>query len=201
MLTKEKKEDQLLYKKSNLIINTNLDETNNELDEYNGINSNNYRFKTYISGIIKIQNLQDYIIKLTIVTSLFIIDCPHITMDLYFLDNNYLCKKSYIYLLGSITERIILGMMSYYTVMTNNLDDIYDVHYTMRKTPNLVVIGKIEILWSKYYSLIGIILAIDYFCINGYLNTTYMYILCFSILKLILLKILSKKNNASIKSY
>ncbi len=92
-----------------------------------------------------------------------------------------------------MTERLLLGLMTYYIIITENLNDIYDRNYIVMKTPKLIVIGKIELLWSKYYSLIGIALASNFYFINGYLNTTYRYILYFSILKLIILKILRKK--------
>jgi hypothetical protein len=187
---KEDKKDKLLYKKSNLSIDTNLDE--NELEEKN---NNNFKFKSYVNGIIKIQNFQDYIIKLFMVASLIIIDCPHLIMDWYFLDCTILYTMAHIYLSVSMTERLLLGLMSYYIIITENLDDIYDRHYIVMKMPKLIVIGKIELLWSKYYSLIGIILAGNFYFINGYLNTTYRYILYFSILKLIILKILRKKIN------
>jgi hypothetical protein len=187
---KEDKKDKLLYKKSNLSIDTNLDE--NELEEKN---NNNFKFKSYVNGIIKIQNFQDYIIKLFMVASLIIIDCPHLIMDWYFLDSTILYTMAHIYLSVSMTERLLLGLMSYYIIITENLDDIYDRHYIVMKMPKLIVIGKIELLWSKYYSLIGIILAGNFYFINGYLNTTYRYILYFSILKLIILKILRKKIN------
>jgi hypothetical protein len=79
--------------------------------------------------------------------------------------------------------------------MTEDLDEIYNSRYNITNVPKLIVIGKIEVLWSKYYSLIGIVLAAKYYFENSYLNTTYVYILCFSILKLIILKILGKKIN------
>ena len=184
----EKGEQKLLYKKSNLSIDTNLDEY--EVEE---VNSNNFRFKTYVNGIIKIQILQDCIIKLFMVASLIIIDCPHLIMDWYFLDTTILYTMAHIYLSISITERLLLGLISYCIVITEDLDDIYDRHYITIKTPKLIVVGKIEVLWSKYYSLIGIGLASNFYFINGYLNASYIYILCFSIIKLIILKIIRKK--------
>jgi hypothetical protein len=188
--------DQMSYKKKNLLINTDLDEIEDEcIYEIDERNSNNFRFKTYINGIVKIQNLQDFIIRLSVVTTLFIIDCPHLIMDWYFLDDNILYTKSYIYISVSMTERILLGLITYYMAMTEDLDEIYNSRYNITNVPKLIVIGKIEVLWSKYYSLIGIVLAAKYYFENSYLNTTYVYILCFSILKLIILKILGKKIN------
>jgi hypothetical protein len=79
--------------------------------------------------------------------------------------------------------------------MMEDLNNICVSRYNIMVAPKLIVIGKMEVLWAKYYSLIGIILAAKFYFENGYLNTTYVYILCFSILKLIFLKILGSKSS------
>ena len=77
----------MLYKKNkvNLYIDTNLINSDDAIIYHN---SNKFRFKTYVNGIIEIQNFQDFTIRLSIVTSLFIITCPHFFMDYYFLNAN-----------------------------------------------------------------------------------------------------------------
>ena len=57
------KEHQLLYKKKELLIDTNLDEDQSENDyELEERNINNFRFKTYVNGIIKIKAIVSWII-------------------------------------------------------------------------------------------------------------------------------------------
>ena len=184
----------MIYKpnKVNLYIDTNTDD---QSIIYH--NSNKFRFKTYINGIIEIQNLQDFIIRLSIVTSFFILSCPHFFMDYYFLNaltNDLTNDPANIYLKISIYENIILSIIAYYFIMSEDLDDIYETSREITATSNLIIISKIECFWVKYYSMLGLIItSYFYFTISYYLNPTYMYILCFSIFRLLVLRYFKNK--------
>jgi hypothetical protein len=217
----------MLYKKNkvNLYIDTNLIDTNDQAIIYH--NSNKFRFKTYVNGIIEIQNLQDFIIRLSIVTSLFFLSCPHFLMDYYFLNalandptnalandptnalandptnalaNDPTNALANIYLKISIYENIILSVVAYYFIMSEDLDDIYETSHERIATSNLIIISKIENFWAKYYSVLGLVIATNfyftsyfYFTNSYYLNPTYMYILCFSIFRLLVLRYFKNK--------
>jgi hypothetical protein len=181
-------------KKPNLSVNTDFfeieSENNNDMIEPR--DSNTYRFKTYINGIVEIQNLQDCIIRLSVVTSVFIIGCPRFLMNWYFLykDNGNIVT---IYLTVSLVEQVILTLGSSYFIMTEDLDDIYDTQYGRIVIPNLIVICKVEAFWAKYYSLLGIALATNFCLVNRHINTTYMYILLFGVFRLWIIRFLKNK--------
>ena len=186
----------MLYKKNkvNLYIDTNLINSDDAIIYHN---SNKFRFKTYVNGIIEIQNFQDFTIRLSIVTSLFIITCPHFFMDYYFLNANTNANANdlaNIYLKISIYENIILSILAYYFIMSENLDDIYNTSYDRSASSNLIIISKIEKFWAKYYSVLGLVITSNFYFTNSYyLNPTYMYILCFSIFRLSVVRYFNNK--------
>jgi hypothetical protein len=172
---------------------TNIDDLIEEKnDTNNGYNSNQLRFKTYVNGIVEIQNIQDFIIRISIITGLFILACPRFFAELYFLneETNDTNTDKIIYLKVSILENMVLSAISYYFIMSENLDDIYSVKYYVNSMPNLIIIGKIEKIWSKYYSWLGITISANYYYNNRYITSCYMYILCLSIFRLYLLRFL-----------
>jgi hypothetical protein len=184
-----------INKKPHLYVNTDFSEIGNGNDDIiESRDSNNYRFKTYINGIVEIQNLQDFIIRLSVVTSLFTIGCPRLLMDRYFLykdkDNDNIVN---IFLTVSISEQIILTLVSSYFIMTEDLDGIYNIQYNQNIVPNLIVIGKVEAFWAKYYSLLGIALALNAYFVNGYINAIYTYLLLFGMFKLWVFRLLKNK--------
>ena len=195
----------LFNQKVTLSVNTNLSTNNlihelereDELERERERDRNNFRFKRYINGIVEMQNVQDFILRLSVITSLFVINCPRLLMDWYFLNKNE-NENEYdnivtTYLTISITEQILLASVSYYFVMTEDLDGIYDIHYDRNIVPNLIVIAKIEAFWAKYFSLYGIALALNNYFIDRYMGEVHMYILLFSIFKLYVLYLLKNK--------
>ena len=182
-LSKAKKTHHKLSVNTDFSIEDNIIETRE---------SNAYRFKTYVNGIVEIQNLQDFIIRLSVVTSLFTIGCPRLLMDRYFLykDNDNIVN---IYLTVSLTEQLIFTCVSSYFIMTEDLDGIYNMQYNQNVVPNLIVIGKVEASWAKYYSLFGIALALNAYFVNGHINAVYMYFLLFGLLKLWVYRIFKNK--------
>ena len=180
--------------KVKLYIETDLVEDDSHAEIDYGKNSNKFRFKTYINGTAEIPNLQDFIIRLSVVTSLFIITCPHFLMDYYFSNTNT-NDIANIYLRVSIYEQVILSGGAYYFIMTEDLDGIYDTSNNKNMVHNLRTISDLEKLWAKYYSVLGIIVVSYFYFINSYcLNSTYIYILCFSIFRLSMLRYLKNKN-------
>ena len=122
-------------KKVALFVNTDFSEmeigNNENIDEIvEPRNSNNYRFRTYVNGIVEIQNLQDFIIKLSVVTSLIVVNFPRILMAIHFLykdnDNDNVVT---IYLTISLTEQILLIAIASYFIMLEDLDSIYHIKY------------------------------------------------------------------------
>ena len=186
------------YKNPYLSVNTDFSEIeveNGNDDIIEKRESNTYRFKTYINGIVEIQNLQDFIIRLSVVTSLFIIGCPRLLMDRYFLyEYNYNNDNIVnIFLTVSISEQVILIFVSSYFIMTEDLDGIYNIQYSRNVISNLIVIGKVEALWTKYYSLLGIALATIFYFVNGHITDIYMYFLLFGMFKLWVFRLLKNK--------
>jgi hypothetical protein len=186
-------------KKPQLSVNTDFSiEENNIIESQIQIqsrDSNAYRFKTYVNGIVEIQNLQDFIIRLSVVTSLIVIGCPRFLMDQYFLyiynhDNDTIVN---IYLKVSISVQVILTIVSCYFIMSEDLDGIYNTQYDRNVIPNLIVIGKIEAFWAKYYSLLGIGIATHFYFVNGHMNAAYMYILLFGMFKFGIYRLLKNK--------
>ena len=174
-------------------INDSIEETN---DTNNGYNSNQLRFRTYINGIVEIQNIQDFIIRLSIITGLFILACPRFFAELYFLNEetiNHVYAVEIIYLKVSILENIALSVITYYFVMSEDLDNIYSIKYYVNSIPNLIIIGKMEKMWCKYYSWIGLTISANYYYNNRYITPAYMYILCLSIFRLYLLRFFENK--------
>ena len=176
-------------KKVDLFVNADFLESESESGNKDDIveprDSNNYRFRTYVNGIVEIQNLQDFIIKLSVVTSLIVVSCPRLLIARHFLykdnDNDYIVT---IYLTVSLTEQILLMVIASYFIMLEDLDGIYYAQYNRNVVPNLVSIGKIEIWWAKHFSLLGIILATKFVLMNRYINSTYIYILLVSMFNL-----------------
>ena len=188
-------------KKPKLSVNTDFfeieieGENNNDDDMIEPYDSNTYRFKTYINGIVEIQNLQDFIIRLSVLTSLFVIGCPRFLINWYFLydhinDNDNIVT---IYLTGSLVEQVFFTLGSSYFIMTEDLDGIYNIQYGRNIVPNLIIIGKVEAFWAKYYSLLGIALALNVYFVNRHINATYMYILLFGMFRLWIIRFLNNK--------
>jgi hypothetical protein len=179
-------------KKPQLFVNTDLSIEDTIIESRD---SNKYRFKTYVNGIVEIQNLQDFIIRLSVVTSLFIVGCPRFLMDRYFLyiynhDNDYIVN---IYLSVSLVEQVILIFGSSYFIMSDDLDGIYNTQYGRNVIPNLIVIGKIEAFWAKYYSLLGIGIATHFYLVNWHMNAACTYFLLFGMFKLWVYRLLKNK--------
>lgn len=179
-------------------IDDSIEETN---DTNNGYNSNQLRFRTYINGIVEIQNIQDFIIRLSIITGLFILACPRFFAELYFLNEETINHDALeiIYLKVSILENIALSVITYYFVMSEDLDNIYSIKYYVNSMPNLIIIGKMEKMWCKYYSWIGITISANYYCNNRDMTPAYMYILCLSIFRLYLLRFFENKKLENLK--
>ena len=93
----------------------------------------------------------------------------------------------------SILENMVLSAISYYFIMSEDLDDIYSIKYYVNSMPNLIIIGKMEKMWCKYYSWIGITISANYYCNNRDMTPAYMYILCLSIFRLYLLRFFENK--------
>ena len=180
------------YKNPHLSVNTYFldnDIIENDIIENDIIenrDSNTYKFKTYINGIVEIQNLQDFIIRLSVITSLCVIGCPRLFTNLYFLYENNVDKDNTvsIYLTVSISEQILLTIATSYLIMTEDLDSIYYTRCERSVIPKLILIGKIETYWSKYYSLLGIALVTKFYFANGHINAVHVYILLFAIFRL-----------------
>ena len=77
--------------------------------------------------------------------------------------------------------------------MTEDLDGIYNIQYSRNVISNLIVIGKVEALWTKYYSLLGIALATIFYFVNGHITDIYMYFLLFGMFKLWVFRLLKNK--------
>lgn len=184
-------------KKPKLFINTDLSIEDTIIEDtiIESRDSNNYRFKTYVNGIVEIQNLQNCIIRLSVVTSLFIVSCPRFLIDRYFLyihihDNDNIVN---IFLSVSLVEQVILMFGSSYFIMSEDLDGIYNTQYGRNVIPNLIVMGKIEAFWAKYYSLLGIGLATHFYLVNRHINAIYMYFLLFGMFKLWVYRLLKNQ--------
>lgn len=180
-------------KKPNLLVNTDFSVEDNIIENRE---NNTGRFKTYVRDIVEFQNLQDFIIRLSVVTSLIVVGCPRLLMDRYFLydhihDNDNIVN---IYLTVSISEQVILTIVSSYFIMSEDLDGIYNTQYGRNVIPNLIVIGKIETFWAKYYSLLGIAIALNVYFVNGHINAAYTYLLLFGMFKLCVYRLLKNKN-------
>ena len=159
--------------KVKLYIDTDQIEDDSDAEIVYGKNSNKFRFKTYINGTAEITNLQDFIIRLSVVTSLFIVTCPHFLMDYYFFNTNTNTNENNIaniYLRVSIYEQVILSGGAYYFIMTEDLDGIYDTSNNKNMVHNLKTISDLEKLWAKYYSVLGITIASYFYFINSVNN-------------------------------
>jgi hypothetical protein len=184
-------------KKVDLFVNTDFSgiESGNKDDIVEPRDSNNYRFRTYVNGIVEIQNLQDFIIKLSAVTSLIVVSCPRLLIARHFLykdnDNDNIVT---IYLTVSLSEQILLVVIASYFIMIEDLDGIYHAQYYRNVVPNLISIGKIETWWRKHFSLLGIILATKFFIMNRCINSTYIYIFLFSMFNLGMNRLFQIKN-------
>lgn len=188
--------------KVNLRINTDLEEEVNNNIVNNIVNNNNvtnnsnqFRFKTYVNGIIEIQNFQDFIIRLSLISGLFMLACPRFFTEIHFLNakTSHTTDIEIIYFQVSICETILLSTVTYYLIMSEDLDGIYDITRSKNTIPNLIMLGKIEKFWCKYYSWLGVTIAAFFYCNNRYITASYMYILGFSIFRLSLLRYFENK--------
>jgi hypothetical protein len=126
------------------------------------------------------------------ITGLFLIACPQIFAELHFLNdtNETNTNIENNYLKVSILEQLVLSGTTYYFIMGENLDSIYYIKYGTYSMPKLIFIGKIEKVWYKYYSWLGIMITAYFYFRNGYLTSVYMYILYLSIFRLSLFRFL-----------
>jgi hypothetical protein len=190
-----------LEEDNNNIVNNNI--VNNNIVNNNIVNnSNQFRFKTYVNGIIEIQNLQDFIIRLSLISGLFMLACPRFFTEIHFLNakTSHTTDIEIIYFQVSICETILLSTVTYYLIMSEDLDGIYDITRNKNTIPNLIMLGKIEKFWCKYYSWIGVTIAALFYCNNKYITASYMYILGFSIFRLSLLRYFENKKLSTVKN-
>lgn len=167
--------------KVKLHVDTDFDDSIEDIS-----NSNQLRFKTYVNRIVIEQNIQDFIIRLSMITGLFLIACPQFFAELHFLNdtNETNTNIENNYLKVSILEQFVLSGTTYYFIMGEDLDSIYYIKYGTYSMPKLIFIGKIEKVWYKYYSWLGIIITAIFYFRNGYLTSVYMYIFYLSIFRL-----------------
>ena len=173
----------------NINVNENVNENNTN---QNNVNRNNYTFKDFISSIIKIHTLTPREIRIKMIVLAIFFSMPQLFFDCLNINTNINTNNlSDTYLLVAIVQKQSFSLIFCYYIVTEDLQNIYQF-------PNgnkwFAMLCKIDTYWCEYYSILGIILVIYYYFINRYIDTTNIYILFMSVLKIALVKYLLKKN-------
>ena len=186
------------YKRNDLFVDTeNIQNTiipfiNDNINDNitRNIENNKYTFKDFISGIIKIHTLTPRAIRIQMIALTIFFSMPQLFFD-YININTNTNNLSNAYLLVAIVQKQTFSLIFCYYIVTEDLHSIYQF-------PNgnklFTMVCKIDTYWCEYYSIIGIILVSYYYFINRYIDTTNIYILFISILKIVIVKYLIKKN-------
>jgi hypothetical protein len=187
------KRDDLFVDTGNIVIpfiNDNQNINVNENNIQNNVNMNNYTFKDFISSIIKIHTMTPREIRIKIIVLAIFFSMPQLFFDWLNINTNT-NSLSDIYLLVAIVQKQTFSFIFCYYIITEDLDKIYQFPNGNKWLP---ILCKIDTYWFEYYSILGIILVSYYYFINRWIDTTNIYILFFSILKLAILKCVLKKN-------
>jgi hypothetical protein len=187
------------YKRYDLFVNTenilipfiNENENMNVNENQNNI-QNKYTFKNFISSIIKIDTMTPRAIRIKMIVLTIFFSIPQLFFDYLNINiNTNTNNLSNTYLLVAIVQKQTFSLIFCYYIVTEDLHSIYQF-------PNgnklFTMVCKIDTYWCEYYSIIGIILVSYYYFINRYIDTTNIYILFISILKIVIVKYLIKKN-------
>ena len=189
------KRHDLFVDTGNILINDNINQNVN-VNNNNNVNrnniQNNYTFKDFISGIIKIHTMTPRAIKIQMIVLTIFLSIPQLFFDCLNINTNT-NNLSNTYLLVAIVQKQTFSFIFSYYIVTEDLQNIYQF-------PNgnkwFTMLCKIDTYWCEYYSILGIILVSYYYFINRYIDTTNIYILFMSILKIAIVKYLlkNKKN-------
>jgi hypothetical protein len=191
------------YKRHDLFIDTiNIDmpfinnnqNVNVNININNNVNLNNYTFKDFISSIIKIHTMTPRAIRIQMIVLTIFFSIPQLFFDCLNINTNINTNNlSDTYLLVAIIQKQTFSLIFCYYIVTEDLQNIYQF-------PNgnkcFTILCKIDTYWCEYYSILGIILVSYYYFINRWINTTNIYILFISILKIAIVKyVLKNKKN------
>jgi len=185
------------YKRHDLFIDTGnivmpFESQNVNININNNVNLNNYTFKDFISSIIKIHTMTPREIRIQMIALTIFCSIPQLFFDWLNININT-NNLSNTYLLVAIVQKQTFSLIFCYYIVTEDLQNIYQF-------PNgnkwFAMLCKIDTYWCEYYSILGIILVSYYYFINRWINTTNIYILFISILKIAIVKyVLKNKKN------
>jgi len=188
--------DDLFVDTGNIVIpfiNDNQNINVNENNIQNNVNRNNYTFKDFISSIIKIHTMTPRAIRIQMIVLTIFFSIPQLFFDCLNINTNIntnINNLSDTYLLVAIVQKQTFSLIFCYYIVTEDLNKIYQF-------PNgnkwFAMLCKIDTYWCEYYSILGIILVSYYYFMNRYIDTTNIYILFISILKIAIVKYFLKK--------
>lgn len=185
------------YKRNDLFVDTDINEQNTIMpfinnnindNETQNIVNNNYTFKDFISGIIKIHTMTPIEIRIKMIVLTIVFSMPQLFFDWLNINKNSLSDT---YLLVAIVQKQTFSFIFCYYIVTEDLHNIYQFPNSNKY---MTILCKIDTYWCEYYSILGVILVSYYYFINGWIDSTNIYILFISILKLVIVKYVIKKN-------
>ena len=185
------------YKRNDLFVDTDINEQNTIMpfinnnindNETQNIVNNNYTFKDFISGIIKIHTMTPREIRIKMIVLTIVFSMPQLFFDWLNINKNSLSDT---YLLVAIVQKQTFSFIFCYYIVTEDLHNIYQFPNSNKY---MTILCKIDTYWCEYYSILGVILVSYYYFINGWIDSTNIYILFISILKLVIVKYVIKKN-------
>ena len=185
------------YKRNDLFVDTDINEQNTIMpfinnnindNETQNIVNNNYTFKDFISGIIKIHTMTPMEIRIKMIVLTIVFSMPQLFFDWLNINTNSLSDT---YLLVAIVQKQTFSFIFCYYIVTEDLHNIYQFPNSNKY---MTILCKIDTYWCEYYSILGVILVSYYYFINGWIDSTNIYILFISILKLVIVKYVIKKN-------
>jgi hypothetical protein len=187
------------YKRNDLFVDTDINEQNTIMpfinnnindNETQNIVNNNYTFKDFISGIIKIHTMTPMEIRIKMIVLTIVFSMPQLFFDWLNINTNT-NSLSDTYLLVAIVQKQTFSFIFCYYIVTEDLHNIYQFPNSNKY---MTILCKIDTYWCEYYSILGVILVSYYYFINGWIDSTNIYILFISILKLVIVKYVIKKN-------
>ena len=151
---------------------------------------NNYTFKDFISSIMKIHTMTPKVIKIKMIALTMAFSMPQLFFDWWNIHTNT-NNLSDTYLLVAIIQKQTFSFIFCYYIIREDLHNIYQFP---NENKHMTMLCKIDTYWCEYYSILGLIIVSYYCFINRWIDTTNIYILFISILKLAFVKYVIKKN-------
>jgi hypothetical protein len=194
------KENIYNYKRHDLYVDTNIQNTiipfiNDKINVNNNENiardrkNNNYTFKDFISSIMKKHTMTSKEIKIKMIALTIAFSMPQLFFDWWNIHDININNLSDTYLLIAIVQKQTFSFIFCYYIVGEDLHNIYQFS---NGNKHMSMLCKIDTYWCEYYSILGIIIVIYNWFISRYIDQTNIYILVFSILKLLFIKNITK---------